>query len=372
MRDSGLASTTAIALALAGCGGDFELPPEIASSTYLVYHTDVDASVICMDDLLAREDQFIERTATMIGVKPPSEPIHFVWDLDQDGKEPWACDGNTNCFKLLADDGRSVVVSNSPTNHHELVHAIDAQALGTDVHRTLVEGLAEYLGSLRTSGFDPGQFPAAFTAMLDRAPVPSDYALAMHFVGSIFALHGAAKYRELRATTPPGARAAEFSATFESVYRLGFDATLEQIGAERLNAVDRFPGCDDGIDLSWTGEGLLEATIHAACGDPWFFGAGLVAGRVGFFGYYVVDVPQPGEYALTVGPAADAPAPLRGFLSGCSFDLLDSQALSLSGETDSGPLKSGKHVLLVAYPPRAEARGAAQVRLEYVGPPAPP
>src|SRR5690606_25968652 len=81
----------ALLLALAGCNQDFELPPLVASSKYIAYRTDADASVICMEDLLAREDRFIERTASLLGVDPPSSAIDFVWDPVQDGSEPWAC-----------------------------------------------------------------------------------------------------------------------------------------------------------------------------------------------------------------------------------------------------------------------------------------
>mgnify|MGYP000894086586 FL=1 len=368
MRALVLFSSLAFVLASAGCNGDFELPPEIGSSKYLIFHTDVDASVVCMDDFLAREDQFIERTAMILGVEPPTEPIHFVWDLEQSGREPWACNDNSNCFKYLADEDLSLVVSQSPTNHHELVHALDAQALGTNAHRTLEEGLAEYLGSLQTSVFPQDFFPAAFTSMLDKSPIPSDYSLAMHFVGSVFALYGSDKFKELRARMPATARSSEFSAVFESVYGQRFDTSINAFGANQVYAIDRFPGCEDGTELVWSNEKLLDVSVYGSCGDPWFFGAGSVKGRIGFFGYYVVQVPLEGEYELTVGPEDGAPAPFRGFLSACSFDILGSQALSLNGKPGVGQLKSGTHTLLIAFPPQSEARGAAKVRLEYIGP----
>lgn len=361
-------SSLAIALVFGGCNVEFSLPPEVAESKYIAYHTDADPSAICMADLLAREDRFIEGTAALLGVEPPTESIHFVWDLEQTGKEPWACRGNVNCYKDLAEEELSVVVSQSPTNHHEIVHAIDAQALGTKVHPTLAEGLAEYLGSLQTSAFESGAFPGAFKSMLARSSVPDDYALAMHFVGSILALHGAEKFKELRARVPASAGVEEFAAAFESVYGQALDSALAQMSAERVFAVDPFPGCDEGPELSWADEGLLDTTLAGACGDPWFFGAGIVEGRMGFFGYYVVEVPRAGQYELTVGAATGAPAPLRGVLAGCSFELVGSQLVSLNGKTSSAPLQAGRHTLLVAFPPQSVARGEAAVRLAYVGP----
>lgn len=364
-------ASLALALALTGCSRELALPPEIARSEYIAYHTDADASVICMDDLLAREDRFLERAAMTLGVAPPAGTVHFVWDPEQDGEEPWACDANANCYKHL-DDGRSVVVSKGPTNHHELVHAIEAQALGTDVHRTLVEGLAEYLGSLQTSAFGPGRFPMAFKAMLAASPVPGDYALAMHFVGSLLERDGPETYKELRAALPPSAGVDAFAAAFEAVYGESLDSALAAMSGARVDAVDRFAGCDEAPALAWTDAGTIDATIASACGDPWFFGAGFVEARVGFFGYYVVDVPEAGEYALTVGPAAGAPAPLRGSLGPCSFDLLGSAVLSLGGQTAKAQLQRGRHTLLIAFPPRSEARGDATVQLERVGPPPAP
>jgi hypothetical protein len=243
MPPSPTLSSLAVVLAFAGCVEEFELPPAIARSKYIVYHTAADASTICMDDLLAREDRFIERTATLLGVDPPADTIRFVWDPEQDESELWtACDWSLACYLHPSEGGPSIVLSQSPTQHHELVHAVDAQGLGTDVHRTLVEGLAEYLGSLQTSFFSAGYFPAAFKSMLEESPVPSDYRLAMHFVGSVFALHGAEKYKELRAKVPQNAGQDEFAAAFEAVYGRPFDDALEQMSGERVYGIDEFSG----------------------------------------------------------------------------------------------------------------------------------
>lgn len=362
-------SLLALVPVLAGCNDAFELPPEVAASEYVVYHTDADASAICLEDLLARQDRFIERTAMRLGVEPPPEPVHFVWDLVQDGSEPWACNDNVNCYKHRTEEKLSVVVSQSPINHHELVHAVDAQTLGTQVHRTLEEGLAEYLGSLQTTRFAPGVFPAAFKAMLAESPIPSDYGLAMHFVGSVFARHGVERFLELREAMPEDARPEEFAGVFASVYGQSLDDALDEMSGEQVYAIDDFAGCDDAPELAWSADGLLDAELTGACGDRWFFGPGFVEGRMGFLGFYVIEVAEAGDYELTVGPAADGLQPFRGVLTACSFDLLGSQALSLAGRTGRGTLQPGRHTLGIAFPPQSEARGRARVRLEYVGPP---
>ena len=197
-----------------GCGGGFELPPQVASSQHIAYRTDTDASVICMDDLLAREDAFIKRTALLLGVDVPPTPIDFIWDPIMDGSEPWACPRTSDCYQSREEDELSVVVSTTLTNHHELVHAVEIKGIGANGHPTLKEGLAEYLGTLKST--PPREdFSEAFRAMLAAAPTPDNYNLAMHFVGSIFARHGAEEYRTLRDEMPPNANLEKFSEVFE-------------------------------------------------------------------------------------------------------------------------------------------------------------
>jgi hypothetical protein len=359
-----------ILLSLAGCGGDFELPPLAASSKYINYHTDADASVICMDDLLAREDRFIERTAAMLGVNVPSSPIDFVWDPIQSGADPWACPQNaastiTSCYLSREKDDLAVVISRDVANHHELVHAVDVAALGADGHPTLGEGLAEYLGALKST-LHPQGFPEVFKAMVAKIPIPNSYRWAMHFVGSIFARHGAEKYRALRAEMPKNAGLETFAEAFEAVYGQSLDDALVEMNGESVYGIDKFPACDDGEvrELPWTGEGLIDAMIESSCGDPWFFGGGFVDGQAGFYGYYVIEVPEAGYYDLTVGGG-----PLLGLMTGCSFAMLESAVGSFSGQTGRRLLQPGRHTLAIAFPPGPEARGEATVRLEYVAPP---
>ncbi|WP_169042646.1 hypothetical protein, partial [Bacillus velezensis] len=105
------------------------------------------------------------------------------------------------------------------------------------------------------------------------------------------------------------------------------------------------------------------------CGDPWFFGTGFVAGQQGFTGLYAIEVPEAGRYALTVGAVGDGPVPLRGLLGACSFEMLGSGEGSFGGQRREGVLQAGRHVLGIGYPQGPEARGAATVKLEYLGPP---
>jgi hypothetical protein len=358
-----------ILLLLVGCGEVFELPPVAATSKYITYRTDADASVICMDDLLAREDRFIERTAALLGVDPPDRPIDFVWDPVQDGSEPWACP-QTDCYLSRRGDDLSVVVSTKLSNHHELVHAIEVEGLDSNGHPTLREGLAEYLGSLNST-YARDDLPEAFTAMLAEDPEPNNYGLAMHFVGSIVARHGIPKYRALRAAMPKSAGPEEFAAVFEAEFGQSLDAALVEMSDDRVYGIDLFRGCGDvdASEVAWSSVGLIDAVIESACGDPWFHGGGFVDGQASFFGYYLLEVSVEGYYELTVSGVAGGSAPLLGQVTGCSFAMLESAVGSFDGRTGQGLLRRGWHALAIAFPPNPEARGEAMVRLEYVAPP---
>src|SRR5690606_4907276 len=126
-------------------------------------------------------------------------------------------------------------------------------------------------------------------------------------------------------------------------YGQPLDDALRDMAGDRVQGRDLFSGCGEGEapELAWTGEGLLEATIDSACGDPWFFGAGCDRGRPGFFGYYFIAVPEAGDYALTVSGVAGAPAPHRGLLAACSY--IGSAVASFGGQTAQKPLQPGPH-----------------------------
>ena len=311
----------------------------------------------------------MERTAALLGIDVPPSPVDFVWDPITDGSEPWACPPQTiACYQSREEDGLSVVVSPTLRQRHELVHAVEIQGFGTSGHPTLGEGLAEYLGTL-SSTLPREDFSEMFKAILAEAPKPDNYNLAMHFVGSILARHGAAKYRALRTKMPNDAGLEKFAEVFEDVYGQALDEALEEMNGKRVYAVDQFPACGAGEagEISWASDGLLDTVIKSACGDPWFYGGGAVDGRPGFYGSYVVEIPEAGYYDLTVAGGASL-----GIMTGCSFDLLESAVGSFAGDTGHALLQSGRHTLAIAFSTQDEARGEASVRLEWVGPPPPP
>ena len=113
---------------------------------------------------------------------------------------------------------------------------------------------------------------------------------------------------------------------------------------------------------------MLETTIDSACGDPWFYGAGFVPGRPAFIGRYLVDIPTPGFYKLTLTSAPGGPAPLTGGMVGCTHDL-NGMGLLAFVRPEPRLLAPGTYVLGIGFPARPDARGQATVRLEYLGPP---
>lgn len=342
-----------------GCA-EQSLPPVVASSKYLDYRTDADTSVLCMDDFLTREDRFVEAVAEMLGVDVPGERISFVWNPYMESGESWACKHSVDCYRYDEEQGSGLVISRSVSNRHELVHAVEVPALGETGFKVLGEGLAEYLGTGKSTAGVVAGFPAAFEAMVEDGEL--DYLLAQHFVGSIFARDGAEKYRAFRTALPGTATFQQFSDVFESIYERSLREALAEM-SEPVHGLDRPLGCGEGTELEWTADGIIDTTITSQCGDGTFFGPGAVDGRPAFEATFVVRIPEPGLYDFTIqGPGVE------GILIACSFESKSHGLGSNSGQTIQGQLDPGEHVLLLRFPANDEPRGEATVSLKYVGP----
>lgn len=356
-----------IAIGLVACAKD-DMPPLVASSKYIDFYTRGDTSVICMDDMLAREDRFIEATAAALGVGVPTGRIHFVSDPSTEfgDRSTWSCETAAHCYWYVEEEDYGVILSGAISHHHELVHAVEIPALGEDAHRTLGEGVADYFGSFRSSQGVLEGFPEAFKAMVAANPQPSDYALAMHFVGSLIERYGVETYKELRAAMPVEAGLEEFASTFELVYGVSLDAGLLEMSADAIHGLDTEQGCaeGDGRVIPWAGPRLLETAVESECGDGWFVAGG---GR-GFGTSFVIEVPEAGFYELTLGSTTGSPQGYVGLLAACPYDTSQGFVSSHDGGTGYGRLYPGRHVLTIGFPPGPEARGEATIKLEFEAP----
>lgn len=351
--------TTMLAL-IAGCQ-DAVLPPLVASGKYIDYHTDADASVVCMDEFLAREDRYVEKIADLLGVEAQAG-IQFVWDPHEEAKESWACKNSVDCYRYDEDKGSGLIISRNFFNHHELVHAVEVPALGETGSRVLGEGLAEYLGSNKSTAGVAADFPVAFEKMLAGGPDAFDYILSLHFVGSLFPRYGAEKYRALRSVLPGDASPEQFADAFESIYGHSLGEALAEM-VEPVHGLDTPMGCGQSPELEWSAPGLIDTTITSQCGDGTFFGTGYVYPRPAFTSTFAVQVSETGSYEFTI--QGDG---VEGVLRPCSFDTPSQSIASIGGRSITGIFHAGEHVLSLGFPQNEEPRGQAMVTLTLLSP----
>ncbi|MCY1069732.1 hypothetical protein OV090_33635 [Nannocystis sp. RBIL2] len=319
-----------------------------------------------MDDLLAREDRFIEKVASELGVEPPSGRIRHiqVTGAEFDVPKSWPCPASMDCYWYNEERNLGTILSVGIVNFHELVHAVDIPALG-DGHRTLGEGLATYLGSITRSDSVVAQFPERFLAMLTESPKPSDYPVAMHFVGSLWVRWGAEKFMQLRREMPADATLDQFASVFASVYDVPLDAALSQMTVPLSGQLIPL-GCGDGVEqIFWDGDKSTEAYLRGECGDPGFVGGGFVGDFMGFGKTFTIDLPQAGYYRIAVTAPEGAPPSFS--MDGCP----DIDAVSIASALDGrweGILYAGRHALSVAFPQAPEPKGEAHLKMEWLGP----
>lgn len=359
-----------VVLAAPGCGdGEAPLPPVSASSKYIDYATYADASVICMGDTLAREDRFIEGVTAFLGIPVPTGRIRFVFNPHQasDVPQPFACDTASSCYNYTEADDTGTIVSSNVVNHHELVHAAEIPVLGADGHRMLIEGLADYLGTSNSSAAILDNFPTAFKEMIAEDPMPNDYRLAMHFVGSIIEKYGVDSYKALRKSMPSDGGTDELAVAFDAVYHKSMDVALAEMTTP-IRGVLPYDGCvgDDAERIEWTEPRLINRIIDGECGDPWFVGAGFSENRAGFAKVFVIEVTEGAWYEFSLkSPSGAVPHP-EAVLHSC--DETDDGSVSVDGLAGSGILYPGRHSVTVGFPQGPEARGEALLRLEYFAP----
>ncbi|MCY0989866.1 hypothetical protein OV203_22195 [Nannocystis sp. ILAH1] len=374
------------ALALVGCevdegGWEQALPDIVARSRYVDLRVDVESSTVCMEDKLAEIDRFIEETAAFLGVPVPAQRIGFVIaPVEGRTRENWPCTEIASSCYVQGTSGGFVFDEPSDVgmgkltraDYHEFVHAVDIPANGR-THWVLEEGLATYLGNDGSAEGILGPFPAALVESL-RMTSPTNYGVAMQFVGSLIEAHGMARFDEFRRGLAPSAAAEEVIAAFELVYGEDFDEALAALSTTAIRGRRADVTCE-GEAVLWSGEPPLRANLTAACGDGWFYG-GLGFGLINpspddspgvYAKPYLVEVPETAIYNLAI-IAPD----LRAFgrLRACGDTPGDGSVVSYEGHGSSAVLEAGTYELFVAFP-----EGAAtdvSVTLTYQGPPPSP
>jgi len=361
---------------LAACSEEeepaWELPEIVASSQYIDYATWADTAAVCMDAKLEKWDQYIEQSAGFLGVAPPDEKTRYVW-VPRRSEEPerWGCSETASGCYAVSD---SLIFVRYPEMLHELAHAVEISALGR-AHNILEEGMAELLSETMHAFFALDDFPEMFRDVVEsgeRLAGPEEYGLAMHFVGSVVRRHGMVKYREFREVLPHDGRVPEFAAAYEAVFGEDFVEAVEAMNAQPVTGLQITPGCVDDPTLETIPvAGSLTARVDGVCGDPHFHGFGFEAPIPGFEKQFVLDVEAAGDYELTVrGPHLDA-GPLMVQLESCSqteFVYMHVEAGNPDWDLGYGRLHAGRYSLRVYYPPRAEAVGEAEIKLELRNP----
>ena len=354
------------------CGSPAEgvpkLPEISASSKYIDYSTTGDAAMLCVDDLLFREDRFIEAVSAYLAVPPPSGRIRHlqVEGVEFDDPRTWPCDNGFDCYIYFEEEDLGLIRSASVAQYHELVHAVDIPAFGSG-HRTLAEGLAEYLGTARRSDAVLSNFPERFKAMVTESSMPNNYLMAMHFVGSLLQREGVAKFLRFRAALAADAGLPEFEKAFIAVYGGTLDDALTEMSKDPVEGTLIPAGCpgNDDADVQHipsTDGYVIDTPIDGQCGDPFFIGFG----SIGAEKIFTLDVPSPGFYILTVtGPGASQPT---ADLQACP------RLESYLGNTRSDGsrlievLYSGRHRLSVFFPQNSAAINTANLRLAFDSP----
>ncbi|WAS92769.1 hypothetical protein [Nannocystis punicea] len=364
--------TTLFLLALSSCAEEdegVELPEISASSKYVAYGTWADTSTLCMDDRLARWDTFIERVADFLDISPPSSRIRYTWVPEGlSSPERWGCaDSNTGCFK----GSRQGVFVREFEIVHELVHVVGAAGLGRG-HPILSEGLAEYLGSFRSTETKLEEFPDEFRGLIDSGGRPEsygDYTLSMHFVGATIERHGASAFTEFYRSLSADVTFEEFESTYQAVFAEDLSERLLDMSLHPVLGQFVPWACRTGSGaetLDWSAATELQATIHGECGDPHFVGPGHDS-PYDLTKDYVIEVESAGGYRLEVTEIDAAKGLLAATLESCP-GVPYGRLVVENGYSFEGTLSPGRHVLTVYFPPTTELEGDADVALKLLYP----
>jgi hypothetical protein len=219
----------------------------------------------------------------------------------------------------------------------------------------LEEGMATYLGEIRSSEGILAGFPEAVKAEWEPGVVP-DYLVAMHFVGSLLARGTMDQYKALRRRVGYRATLAEFASTYEAIYGEELDLALEAMSKAAVSSV---PGeaCVDSDVLSWTEPDALLTTLAWQCGDGGTYGIDKAFAKV-----FALEISTMGDHDFAVtSPEPAAWGPL-GELVGCP-GIASTDLSSYRGGTSEGQLAPGRHTLKISMNPGPDMKGELHLEL---------
>lgn len=360
----------ALVLVASACGqpegDDAALPEILASSKYIDFSMPSDASQLCIDDALQEWDFFLEEVADFVGAEAIDGRVRYTWvaEAHVDDNPAWRClKGGTGCHQG-PDEGVGYVFTAIVEHRHELVHAVEGLTIGR-AHWVFMEGMAVYLTSTGAAPVELETFPESFLEVLAARKI--DYALSMHFVGSVIAHHGIDTYLQLRAAVPRDADVEAFAAAYEEVIGIDLATGLMTYGGAEVTGVARGPrGCDpdDRVEeIPWTSPGALATVLRGMCGDQAFYSVGREG--EGLAKVFALEVESRGFYDLSLGQEG---AFLKFVIDGCPGVPLSGVSLVEGQSGHLIALEAGRYTVSVTYPHSADITGEVSMSLTYSSP----
>lgn len=298
-----------VIISAAGCPGSsesLETPRVVASSKYVDYATSADTSFVCMQNVLADWDKFIDDTADYLEVGTPAKGILYRW-MPQGASftQKLPCKSlqiASACTRQDSPEYDAVIYDSQlePDNsYHELVHAVEI-AISKRTHPLLKEGMAEYLSDPYTTSSVLIEFPEEFTLMLERSPHPDNYTIAMHFVGSLLEHGGVDKFKKFRSLIPVDGKIKDFSDSYQQIYHEDFLNALVEMSDAPIAGRGTLWGCRGETPLEWSSDGVLKQKLEADCGDANLYGGGSSYEDAYYTKVFTLEIASAGIYEFSI------------------------------------------------------------------------